>query len=273
MAEVLSKQPRPKGPRLTILTNAGGPGVLATDALITNGGELAELLAGNHGNSTSSCRRLEPQQPGRHPRRCQPRALRQALEIAAKDENSDGLLVILTPQAMTDPTQTAEQLKPYAQVLGKPVSGELDGRDESPRARHPQQGWHPHLAYPDTAARMFDYMGTTPATCAACMKPPPCPNETAAPRLRAGRRIIRMARNPGRTMLTEYESKQLLAAYGIPTVETRIAASEDEAVIAGQIGYPVVLKLHSETITHKTDVGGVKLNLKDAAAVRGLYQH
>ena len=81
--------------------------------------------------------------------------------------------------------------------------------------------------------------------------------------------IGRAARQAGRTVLTEFESKQLLAAYGIPTVETRVARNEDEAAAAADaIGYPVVLKLFSETITHKTDVGGVQLNLADADAVR-----
>src|SRR3990172_5241467 len=85
--------------------------------------------------------------------------------------------------------------------------------------------------------------------------------------------IIDHARASGRTLLTEYESKQLLSAYRIPTVETRISQSEDEAALAAdEIGYPVVLKLHSEIITHKTDVGGVKLSLRDANEVRKAYQ-
>jgi acetyltransferase len=85
-------------------------------------------------------------------------------------------------------------------------------------------------------------------------------------------KIISTARSSGRTILTEYESKQLLAAYGIPTGETRIAATQEEAVAAAEaIGYPVVVKIHSETITHKTDVGGVKLNLANAEAVRRAY--
>ena len=84
--------------------------------------------------------------------------------------------------------------------------------------------------------------------------------------------IIRSVRESGRTILTEFESKQLLTCYGIPTVDTRIARTEDEAVKAADaIGYPVVLKIHSETITHKTDVGGVQLNLADAQAVRAAY--
>jgi acetyltransferase len=85
--------------------------------------------------------------------------------------------------------------------------------------------------------------------------------------------LIEEVRAKGRTILTEYESKQIFAAYGIPTVETRLAASPDDAVReAGEIGYPVVVKLNSETITHKTDVKGVQLNLKDEAAVRGAYE-
>jgi acetyltransferase len=85
--------------------------------------------------------------------------------------------------------------------------------------------------------------------------------------------IIQHVRDTGRTILTEFESKELLKAYGIPTVETRIALTEKDAVkAADEIGYPIVLKLHSETITHKTDVGGVQLNLKNAAAVRKAWE-
>jgi acetyltransferase len=117
MAEVLAKQPLPKGPRMTIVTNAGGPGVLATDALITEGGELTdigpeamkaynELLpsAWSHNNPIDILGDAEPERYAK------------ALEIAARDPNSDGMLVILTPQAMTDPTQTAEALKTYAKI-------------------------------------------------------------------------------------------------------------------------------------------------------------
>src|SRR5574339_1012760 len=131
LAEVLGKQPRPEGNRLTILTNAGGPGVLATDALITNGGELANLsaetmeafnqllpAAWSHNNPVDILGDASPERYAR------------ALEIAAKDPNSDGILVILTPQAMTDPTKTAEELKPYAQGLGKPVIATWMGGDE-----------------------------------------------------------------------------------------------------------------------------------------------
>ncbi len=100
---------------------------------------------------------------------------------------------------------------------------------------------------------------------------PPKAGKIPVDRERAAQ-IIKAVRDSGRTILTEFESKQLLSAYGIPTVETRIARNEEEAVKAADaIGYPVVLKLHSETITHKTDVGGVQLNLKDSKAVQAAY--
>jgi acetyltransferase len=275
MAEVLGKQPRPKGPRLTILTNAGGPGVLATDALITNGGELAKIspeameefnkllpAAWSHNNPVDILGDASPERYGK------------ALEIAAKDQNTDGILVILTPQAMTDPTKTAEELEPYAQSLGKPIIATWMGGDEvAPGEGILNKANIPTFPYPDTAARVFDYMAHYSDNLRSLYETPMAVDEEEDQVDRAGAaKIIETARQAGRTILTEYESKQLLACYGIPTVDTRIATNPDEAVkAANAIGYPVVLKLHSETITHKTDVGGVQLNLVDAEAVRNAY--
>src|SRR5262249_26870320 len=114
MAEVLAKQPRPKGPRLMIMTNAGGPGVLATDALIMAGGELASLSAQTvdalneflppHWSRNNPIDILGDATPERYAK---------SLDIAYKDPNADGLLIVLSPQGMTDPTQTAEQLRSY----------------------------------------------------------------------------------------------------------------------------------------------------------------
>src|SRR5512135_3439206 len=236
MAEVLAKQPRPSGPRLTILTNAGGPGVLATDALIGNGGELAKLsdesmeafnqllpAAWSHNNPVDILGDASPERYGR------------ALEIAAKDPNSDGILIILTPQAMTDPTKTAEQLRPYAQSLGKPVIANwMGGRDVEPGELILNRMNIPTFPYPDTAARVFDYMAHYSENLRSLYEtpmPPASEGEEPLDRPRAAA-IIDAARQAGRTILTEFESKQLLAAYGIPTVETRIARSEEEAVQA-----------------------------------------
>ncbi len=276
MAEVLAKQPRPQGPRLTILTNAGGPGVIATDALIMNNGELAEISS----ETTRALNALLPPQwshsnPIDILGDASPERYAQALEITAKDTNSDGLLVILTPQAMTDPTETAEKLKLFAHSTGKPVLASwMGGQDVAAGEAILNRVNIPTFGYPDEGARMFNYMWRYSDNLRGLYETPilPAESETTAARSR-GEQIIAAVRAAGRTILTEFESKQLLAAYGIPTVETRVAVSEDAAVqTAGEIGYPVVLKLYSETITHKTDVGGVALNLADAEQVRRAFR-
>jgi acetyltransferase len=275
--EVLAKQPRPNGKRLTILTNAGGPGVLATDALISGGGELAELTpetieklnqflppAWSHNNPIDILGDADPERYAK------------ALEIAAQDEHSDGLLVILTPQAMTDPTQTAERLRPYAQIPGKPVLASwMGGAEVAAGEAILSRSGIPTFTYPDTATRLFNYMWRYSNNLQSLYETPILPATTPGHTTSQAsvEKIIDDARRAGRTILTEAESKQILAAYGIPTIPMHIAPTEDEAVkAADEMGYPVVVKIHSETITHKTDVGGVKLNLADADAVRAAFR-
>jgi acetyltransferase len=276
LAEVLAKQPRPAGPRLTIVTNAGGPGVLATDRLIAQGGALAALSAGtiaaldallpaawSHGNPIDI---LGDAGADRYAG---------ALEIAARDPDSDGLLAILTPQAMSEPTRTAERLKPYARIAGKPVLAcWMGGAEVVAGEMILNQAGIPTFPYPDTAARVFTAMWRSAYNLRGLYETPTLPGideDAEGARARASA-LGEAARRAGRTVLTEFESKQLLAAYGIPTVETRVARDEAAAVAAADtIGYPVVIKLWSETITHKTDVGGVQLNLGDADAVRRAF--
>ena len=277
MAEVLAKQPRPKGPHLTIVTNAGGPGVIATDALIMSGGELTDISGGT---MESLNKILPPQWSHNNPidvlGDASPDRYAQALEIAAADPNADGMLVILTPQAMTAPTDTADKLKPYAHSTGKPVIASwMGGSDVEPGEAILNRAGIPTFQYPDTAARMFNYMWQYADNLRALYETPMqsvSPDETESARAQADK-LLTLVRESGRTILTEFESKQLLAYYGIPIVETHVAPTEDEAVnLANTMGYPVVLKLFSETITHKTDVGGVQLNLKDADAVRTAFR-
>jgi acetyltransferase len=277
MAEVLSKQPSPKGPRLTILTNAGGPGVLATDALVTTGGELTELspevmealnrclpAAWSHNNPIDVLGDASPERYAK------------AVEIAAKDPNSDGLLVVLTPQAMTDPTQIAEHLKPYAKLEGKPILASwMGGADVAAGVAILNQARIPTFQFPDTAVRAFTYMWRWAYNLKGLYETPSLPEDSAeyTPNKALTAEIIQTARDAGRTILTEAESKQVLDAYCIPTVRTVVARTVEEAADqAGRIGYPVVLKLFSETITHKTDVGGVQLNLADREAVERAWR-
>jgi acetyltransferase len=272
MAEVLSKQPSPKGPRLTILTNAGGPGVLATDALVSGGGELTEIspeileslnevlpAAWSHNNPIDVLGDASPERYAK------------AVAIAAKDPHSDGLLVVLTPQSMTDPTQTAEHLKPYARLDGKPILASwMGGAEVAAGIDILNHASIPTFQFPDTAVRAFTYMYRWAYNLKGIYETPSLPEDSAdyAPNKTLASEIVQNARDAGRTILTEAESKQILDAYAIPTVRTVIVRTMDEAVDqAARIGYPVVLKLFSETITHKTDVGGVQLNLGDRAAV------
>jgi acetyltransferase len=277
MAKTLAHQPRPRGPRLTILTNAGGPGVLATDALIANGGELApiseqtikslnEFLSAHwsHANPIDILGDAGPQEYAR------------ALEVAVRDPQSDGLLVILAPQGMTDPSRVAESLKPYAKGYGKPLLASwMGGKLVAGGIATLHEAGIPNFAYPDAAARAFDYMWRYSYNLRGLYEVPSLAEEVdAGDKSRENvAAILERVRRAGRTTLTEVESKQLLAAYNIPTVDTRIATSSAEAVAAARaIGFPVVLKVYSETITHKTDVDGVKLNLTNEDAVAKAYR-
>lgn len=276
ISEVFAKQPRPSGRRLSIVTNAGGPGVLATDALISDGGELAEVSdatmkelnaflpsAWSHNNPIDILGDADPQRYAK------------ALEIAAKDPNNDGLLVILTPQDMTDPTGTAEALRPYADLNGKPVLASwLGGSAVEAGIRILNRANIPTFSYPDTAVRMFNYMWRYSYNLQLLYETPMLlSDEEYTPDRELVEKIITSARAEGRTILTETESKQVLGAYGMPIIPDVIAETEDEAVAAAdKMGYPVVVKIHSLTITHKTDVGGVMLNIKDEAGVRKAYQ-
>jgi len=277
MAEVLSKQPRPKGPRLAILTNAGGPGVLATDALSIHGGELAVLsdetieslngILPPHWSHNNPVDILGDAEPDRYAK---------AVEIVAQDANADGLLVILAPQAMTDPSETAEKLKRFSKLKGKPILASWMGGAQVLAGREIlNRSDIPTFPYPDAAVRTFQYMWQYSYNLRGLYETPMLVSGSEENGIRHDevQGIIQHVQQRGRTLLDEYESKRLLAAYGIPTVPTFAAQSEDEAVeLAGKAGYPVVLKLLSETISHKTDVGGVQLRLRDEAAVRQAYR-
>ena len=276
MAEVLGKQPRPRGPRLMIVTNAGGPGVLATDALIAGGGELATLseeslqalnrLLSSHWSHDNPIDVLGDRDPERYAR---------ALEIAIQDPGCDGLLAILAPQGMTDPTEVAKRLKSKANTYGKPLLASwMGGSSVAPGADILNASGIPTFSYPDTAARSFDAMWHSGYDLRALYETPSTADEFAGQKARSetANDILSHVNAVGRTVLTEIESKRIIALYGIPTVLTQLAKSSEESVLrAEEIGYPVVLKVHSETITHKTEVDGVKLNLVSPDDVRTAY--
>jgi acetyltransferase len=238
LADVLATQSRrPAGPRLAIVTNAGGPGVLATDALVLSGGRLAELSAESvaaldavlpapwsHGNPIDILGDADPERYA------------SATEIALADPGCDGLLVILTPQARTDPTTTAQRLRELAARSGKPLLASWMGGDEVAAgvailhaagiATNP---------YPDAAARLFNALWRfsdnlrglyeTPALLPENLAAGPGRPDPAGVHHDGGRRVLERAQAEGRVLLSEREAMQVLASYGIPVVETDRARS------------------------------------------------
>jgi len=277
MAEVLSKQPRPRGPHLSIVTNAGGPGVLATDALMATGGELTVL-------SPETVHRLD-EFLSAHWSHSNPidvladadsERFAKAVDIVSKDPGSDGLLAIIAPQGLADPTQVATQMKTHAHSSSKPlIASWMGGEGVAEGTAILNAAGIPTFSYPDTAARAFTYMWRYTYNLRGLHETPALVegSDSAADGRKRAAELVQQARNSGRTLLNEFEAKRLLSCYDIPVVETRIAGNEEEAIAnASEIGYPVVVKLLSNTIAHKSDVDGVHLNLTSADQVRAAFR-
>ena len=277
MVEVISKQPRPKGKNLAILTNANAPAQLATTMLMKGGGQLATL-------SETTIEKLseflpkswEYENPLDLHQFATPELYEKATEILLEDKNIDGLLVILAPQAVSKSTETAKNLLRFASLKKKPLLVSWMGGDTTKEGRKLlSKAGVPNFQYPDAAAHIFNYLWKyaynlkgiyqTPRISDSMKKNPPNRKKVAE--------IIAKARKEKRTILTEWEAKLILAAYNLPIVKTRLALSEDEAwEQAEKIAKPVVLKVHSKSIINKSEVGGVRLFLKDEQALRKAYQ-
>ena len=274
MAEVLSKQPRPLGPRLAVVTNAGGAGVLATDALLANGGHLAQISPETH----ATLDKLLPAawshaNPVDTLGDCVPEMYAKALQAVADDPNCDAVLSILAPQGMTEPEQAAGLVRKAAESIKKPLLASWMGGSRMQLAANVlNEARIPTFEYPDAAARSYAYMWRYSSNLQALYETPMFAGDLPEDGPRRVAEIIAGAVAKNRTVLTEHESKQVLAAYELPVTASRLATSVDDAVTAAEkIGYPVALKLNSETVTHKSDRGGVQLNLKDANAVRSAF--
>jgi acetyltransferase len=269
-AEILAHQRPPKGDRLAIVTNAGGPGVMTTDQLIEREGKLAviseetiaklnECLPGcwSHGNPVDV---LGDAPPDRYAK---------ALEIVIQDKGVDAILVILTPQAMTDPTGTAEAVSAVASKSHKPVlAAWMGGHSVSKGLQILAQAGIPAYETPEKAVGAFMHLVSYARNLEILHETPrEIPLSFSLDRTRV-RSLFDTILTEGNDILSENISKSLLDAYEIPVTRPKPARSAAEAVdVARSMGYPVVMKIHSPQITHKTDVGGVKLNLASDEAV------
>lgn len=274
-AQALSAHVRPRGDRLAIITNGGGPGVMAADRAADFGLPLAEL-------SENTLRALHDALPANWSHGnpvdligdADAARYRAAVTACLDDDNVDGALVVLTPQAMTEPTAVAGAVIEAARGRSKPVLACWMGEADVAAGRKCfSDAGIPVFRTPDPAVEMFAHLSAFYRNQQTLLQVPGPLAMRAPPDVAAARRIIDAVLAEKRSVLTELESKALLAAFDMPVAKTVAASGVDEAVrIAGEIGYPVVLKINSPDITHKTDVGGVLLNLRDAQAVRAGYQ-
>ena len=277
-AEVLGTQPLPKGPRLAIITNAGGPGVMATDALIGAGGKLAKLseksLAAlnavlppfwSHGNPIDV---LGDAKSDRY---------RIAMEACLNDEGIDGILLILTNQANSEPVEIAKAISEVIHsqsYQNKTILTSFMGFDAVHEANAIFNANNiPTYTTPEQAIRTYMYMYNYQVNLALLYETPEELPLDASPPKRPILAIIRDATLENRTLLTEDEAKKVLKYYNFPVVNTAAANNVEEAVtLAQEMGYPVVLKILSPQIVHKSDAGGVILNVASASDVRKAFE-
>lgn len=275
-AELIGRKKIPEGPRLAIVTNAGGPGVIATDALIASNGVLAELSPDNM-EKLNDC--LPPSWSHGNPvdvlGDARSKRILKAVRILLGDKDVDAILVILTPQAMTNPTTTAKALGELVETTSKPILAVwLGGERMQDGIRVLNDAGVATYMTPDQGVRAFMTLVQYSRNLEALYQTPrDIPVEFPLDRKKLREQFDAFISTEAATgIFSEEISKKLLESYGIPTTLPRPAATADEAVkLAEDIGYPVVLKILSPDITHKSDVGGVALDLQDAEMVRAAF--
>lgn len=275
VAQALATQPRPAGNRLAILTNAGGPAVLATDFLMKNEGQLAQLSPDtmkalnsflpthwSHGDPVDVLGDTPAANYGK------------ALKLILDDPNVDAVLTITASQAVISEADIARQVVENAKDTHKTVLACWMGETDVAAGREIlEQGGIPNYRYPEEAVLAFLRMWRYGSNLELLYETPPTAPEAFLPDKEAAAAIIQKALDAGRLTLTEPEGKQLLACYDIPVTQNAVAKTPEEAVqVAQRIGYPVAMKIDSPDIGHKVDVGGVLLHINTPLEVRGAFE-
>ncbi|HXK26228.1 MAG TPA: bifunctional acetate--CoA ligase family protein/GNAT family N-acetyltransferase [Myxococcota bacterium] len=271
-AETLARSRRPAGDRLLVVTNGGGPAVMAADFLVAHGGKLAEL-------SDAARTKLDAVLPETWSRDnpvdiigdAPGKRYADALRILLAEPGDDAVLALHAPTAIASSEDAAKAVADA--VRASPpravLASWLGGAGAEPARRILGDAGIPSYETPEDAARAFLHIVSHRRSQEQLIEAPPSPSPGLAPRRGAARALIASVATSGRELLTEPESKALLKDYGIPSVETRVADDPDAAVrLAVEIGFPVALKIVSKQVTHKTDVGGVALELATGAEVR-----
>ncbi len=256
--------------RLAIITNAGGPGVMSTDRAEDVGVRMAEL-------SDASIKALNEVLPA-HWSHANPvdilgdatsERYQNALEICLNDDNIDGVLVVLTPQAMTNPTQVAKSIIEGAKAGKKPVLASWTGGAKVQQGRNLFANSNvAHFSTPETAVDAFSFLANYSRNQILLKQIPlPC-DELASPDVEGARLIIERVLAEGRQILTTQESKAILAAFHIPITQTiKVSSAKDAMIAAESMGFPIVLKVNMAEFSHKSDIGGVRLNINSVQEV------
>jgi acetate---CoA ligase (ADP-forming) len=271
LALALGYQPSLCGDRIAIVTNAGGPGILATDALEKAGLSLARF---ENPTLNTLMERLPDAASAANPVDVlgDARADRYsfAMKTVCEDPNVDGILVVLTPQAMTEIEATAEAVGSLAGETDKPVLACFMGEARVENGIDIlQQHGVPNYSFPEQAARAFKAMSDYREVRS---RPEP---EYAQHEVDSGsvKELFDRVRSEGRVSIADFEARQIMTAYGLPIPQSELAETPEKAIeVARKIGYPVVLKIASPDILHKTDVGGVKVGLRNAEEVRDAFE-
>jgi acetyltransferase len=269
-AELMAKQPRPTGPRLAVVTNAGGPGVMAADALSQYGLEPAPIEAETVGKLDGVLPKLwSHSNPIDILGDASADTYAKAAEICIDAKEFDGVLAILSPQAMTDPTAVAKGLAQLSKSKRYPLFASwMGGVDVEKGIEILNQAEIPTYHTPEQAIRAFMYMHEYSRELEILQQIPPKLPLTLQFNLQQAASIIEETSRQQNKVLTEFESKRLLIAYGLPVNPTEVANSADEAVEKAQeMGYPLVMKILSPDILHKTEANGIVLNLRSEAEV------
>jgi acetyltransferase len=274
-AELMAKQPRTRGPRLAIITNGGGPGVMATDALARHGLEPAPL----DDQTLEALNQVLPPfwsrgNPVDMLGDASPQRYAQVLQICAQCKSVDGVLVMLAPQALTDPAAVARELIAQLKDKKHPIfTSWMGGRDVAPAVELLNQAGIPTYETPERAIGAFVHMARYARNLEMAREVPPRLTRHFTVDRESAQPLIDKGLGQANGFLTETDAKTILDAYGIRVNPTVTAADIDSAVKqAEKIGYPVAMKVVSPHITHKTEANGVQLDLRSAVDVRRAYQ-
>ncbi|TNF99857.1 MAG: CoA-binding protein, partial [Gammaproteobacteria bacterium] len=275
-ARALSSRYRCSGKRLAIITNGGGPGVMAADYAVDRGLELATL---SDATITRLNEVLPPVWSHANPvdiiGDATPERYTVTVDICLQDDGIDGAVVILTPQAMTRPKEVAESLAKLAENHDKPILTTWMGGNQVERGREVFTGaLIPSFRNLENAVDAFSYLAAYQQNQRLLLQTPSRLSRSQDfPDVEGARLIIEAALAEQRKVLTESESIAVLGAFHIPAVRNGVAHSPNEALIlAESIGFPVAMKIHSSDISHKSDAGGIRLNINSAAEVRSSYK-